>query len=110
MGVYRCGALPLVVAACSLASVSSVSLGSDGDSTVSIDGKRAEEQRPSPPIEGFRRSGKLLRRPAGIEMQEATQSTLILSAISRMAPLAMLLGMGALGYRLYGFRQGRSAT
>ena len=95
MRVYRCGALALVVAACCFASVSSVFAAPDGASVASMDRKL---------------SGKFSSRTARTGMDEATQTTRKPSAFSPMVPLAMLLGIGVIGYRVYSRRQGRPAT
>jgi hypothetical protein len=95
MRLYRCGALALVVAACCLASVSSVFAAPHGAPAASMEGKL---------------SGKFSSRTVRIGMDEATQTARDPSAFSLAAPLAMLLGTGVIGYRVYSRRQGRPAT
>jgi hypothetical protein len=107
--VYRCGALALVVAACCLAPVSPAFAEIDGGGFVSVDGKQAGEPRHSALIDGAPRSGRISSRTSRIGMDEATQTTRRPS-LYMMAPLAMLLGIGVIGCRLYGRRQGIPAT
>lgn len=110
MRTYRYGALA-VMAAAILGAQSPILSGAFEPAAGSPPDPRFEVVPRQPPVsEGDRRSGRLIRRPVLIQTDEAQQQIRDHFIRAVLLSLAGLAGFGVLVHRIYGRRQGKSAT